>query len=881
MPFRLLFFILFFGIVSAFGQSFDKYTLSSDSTVNRLASIKKVYYTTRIDKRPKIDGKLNDPCWETSGFWADGFVQQVPNQGKDPSQKTEIKLLYDNNNLYVGFKCYDKGPGKITPILKRRDNDAAVGDIVGIAIDSYHDNQTAYEFNVTAAGQKIDFVHMGSNDLDYNWDAIWDGKSQVYDSIWTSELQIPFSQIRFAPKNEQVWGIHPWRWLHRLEEKSQWKLIPVDAPAEVYLYSELRGLDGIKPKTNYEFLPYLNVRYNPNTDLENKTTYGAGLNGKVGLNSGFNLDYALNPDFGQVEADPSVLNLTSYEVFNEEKRPFFLEGNTVFDYSIGEDILYYSRRIGHAPSYYPKLEDNQTLSISDNAPILSALKLTGKTKQGLSVGLMQSITAKENATIYSMNSKTKVAVEPFTNFAVGRLKQDFNQGNTVLGGIITSTFRNIIDNQLKFLPKSAIVGGIDFQHNWMKRKYFVDFKGFYSDVRGEKDAISRLQQSAVHYYQRVDANHLNYNPERTSLSGWGGLLRGGKRSGKFLAIGTLNLRSPGLDFNDVGYLYRADLISQMVNLTYRVSKPGSIIRSYYIEFEQAHEWTFGGENKLFGGENTLDRFKILGYLQFNNLWNVRLNLKKNFNIFDTRELRGGPKLYKDGYNDIELFIQSNASRELFVGFGPRFKFFSDNISKTSYFTAYFRWQLNEKISISARNIFDHSIDNNKWLATKTSLITGKTNYLVGTIDRNTISSILRFEYFISPEISLQYYGNPYASIGKYTNFREVADASNRSLSERYTSLDQFKQADNTCLLKQNGNQAYIIKNPDFNFQEFRSNMVARWEFRPGSTLYLVWTNTRSTYSDQLDQSIEDSFGDILKVKSQNVFMVKFSYWFSL
>ncbi|MDP3433078.1 MAG: DUF5916 domain-containing protein, partial [Bacteroidota bacterium] len=438
MLFRLTICCLFliFSATNLFAQVTDKYNLSTDTAVNRLAGVKRVYYATRIENRPKIDGKLNELCWE-SGDWSGGFVQQIPNQGMNPSQETQIKLLYDNNNLYVGFKCFDNGPGNIRPILSRRDKMA--GDIAGIAIDSYNDKQTAYEFNVAASGQKVDLVHLGAYNWDFNWDAVWDGKAQVYDSVWTSEIQIPFSQLRFSPGDEQVWGIHVWRWIDRLNEESQWKLIPIDAPAMVYLFGELRGIEGIKPKVNYEFLPYVNSRYSPNTDLENKMNYGAGLNGKVGLNSGFTLDYAINPDFGQIEADPAVLNLTSYEVFNEEKRPFFLEGNTILDFSIDNDMLFYSRRIGHDPSYFPDLEENQTLKISDNIPIISALKLTGKTKDGLSVGVVQSMTAKENATIYSPGSKSKVAVEPFTSFMVGLVKQDFDKGNTVLGGMVTST----------------------------------------------------------------------------------------------------------------------------------------------------------------------------------------------------------------------------------------------------------------------------------------------------------------------------------------------------------------------------------------------------------------------------------------------------------
>lgn len=872
MPLRLsvLLLIIISGTTTIYAQNFEKYSLSTDSTVNRLAGNNRNYYSSRTDKRPKIDGKLDDACWET-GIWAGSFIQQVPSQGKKPSQDTEIKILYDDNNLYVAFKCYDNGPGKIRPILSRRDN--SIGDIVGIALDSYHDKQTAYEFNVAASGQKVDMVHLGPNNLDYNWDAVWAGEAQVSDSIWTAEMQIPFSQIRFAPGKEQVWGMHAWRWIDRLNEESQWKLVPIDAPAMVYLFGELKGIEGIKPKTNYAFLPYLSARFSPNTDQKNKMHYGFGLDGKIGLNSGFTLDYAVNPDFGQVEADPSVLNLTSYEVYNEEKRPFFLEGNTILDYSIGNDMLFYSRRIGHEPSYYPDLDDNQTISIANNVPIMSALKLTGKTEKGLSVGVVQSITAKEYAAIYSGDSKSKTAVEPFSNYLVGRIKQDFNDGNSVLGGMVTSTYRNINDNQLDFLAKTAMTGGLDFQHNWKKRKYFVDVKGFFSDIQGDKQAISNLQLSPVHNYQRPDADYLNYDTTRTSLSGWGGFLQGGKRSGKFRAVGTLNWRSPGIDFNDLGYIYQADLIQQIAKLTYKVSQPRGIFRSYSSEFTQEHDWSYGGEN-------TLDRLNLHSFIQFKNLAIIHVNLRRNFNIFDTRELRGGPKLYKDANNDLDIYFQTNSVKDFWAGFGPRFTRSSDDISKANYFTTYLKWQVSDRFSIISNTVMSRIIDNNKYV-TKATDFSDNLNYLVGTINRYTISSTLRFEYFISPEISLQYYGNPYASTGTYSNFREVADASSQSLNQRYTTLESGLTPNHSYNLFKDGQKVYMIRNPDFNFQEFRSNLVGRWEFRPGSALYLVWTNTRSAYSDQLNQSIWKSFGSIWDVTSQNVFMIKFSYWFSL
>ena len=870
--FILFVFVNFVGAV--FAQSPTYYKLSSDTTVNRLASQQRVYYASKINKRPKIDGKLNDACWE-AGTWEGQFVQQIPKQGKNSTQNTLIKIVYDDNNIYVGFKCFDQG--EIRSILSRRDVDVSAGDIVGIAFDSYNDNHTAYEFNLTAAGQKIDMVHLGANNLDYNWDAVWDGKTQVSDSVWTAEMQIPFCQLRFSPGEKQGWGVHIWRWIDRNNENDQWKLIPVDAPAMVYLFGDLKGIEGVRPKTNYEFLPYLNSRYNTNTDWHHQTQYGAGLNGKVGLNSGLTLDYAINPDFGQVEADPAVLNLTSYEVFNEEKRPFFLEGNTVLDYSIGNDMLYYSRRIGHEPSLYSdvvdNLDENQTVDVSANVPILSALKLTGKTKKGLSVGVVQSFTAKESATIYSPASKRDTVVEPFTNFMVGRLKQDFNNGRTVLGGMVTSTRRTINDTQLNFLPKSSTVGGIDFEHNWKNRKYFVTLKSFFSDIKGDKEAISDLQLSSVHYYQRPDADHIEYNPDKTSLSGWGGYLSGGKRSGRFKAIGTLNWRSPGIDFNDLGYLYQADLIQEIADFTYKVNKPKGIIRSYYAQLTQQHEMSYGKET-------TLDRLNLHGFVHFNNLWMMHLNLRTNFNIFDSRELRGGPMLYKGSYNSLQYSLQSNSVKKFYVLLSPLFAWATDDSYSGSSYLLQFQWQINHRFSITSKTVFSKNIDNNKYAGRVTDA-EKRVQYLVGAINRNTISSTLRIEYYLSPEISIQYYGNPYASVGSYTNFRQVVNGSARSFDDRYGSLQVAGQSNGRYQVGKNGTTLYNIKNPDFNYQEFVSNLVGRWEFKPGSTLYLVWTNTRAAYSDQIGQSVWKSFGHIRNEKSENVFMIKLSYWFSL
>jgi hypothetical protein len=857
-------------VILSFAQDM-KYTLSDDSLVNYYASFKRVYYATRTEIKPKIDGKLDDECWNSVGTWDGDFVQQQPHQAKKPSQETEIKILYDDNYLYFAIKCYDNEPEKISPILGRRD--AMHGDIAGIALDSYKDNRTAFEFNVTAAGQKVDLMHLGDYNWDFNWDAVWDGKASVGDSAWYAEMRVPFTQLRFANNEEQIWGMHIWRWINRLSEESQWKLIPVDAPAMVYIFGELRGIKDIPYKRNFEVLPYAKTKYI--SDAHEKYKYGFGLDGKISVTSNFTLDYTFNPDFGQVEADPSELNLTSYEVFYDEKRPFFLEGNSILDYNVGSDLLFYSRRIGHAPSFEPGYSEGiNAISTPDNTSILNALKLTGKNKKGLSLGIINSMTARENATLHTENGTTETAVEPFTNYFIGRIKQDLNNGNTVLGGMLTSTVRNIKDEQLEFLPEKSIVGGFDFQHNWKNRKYFVDFKSFYSKIDGSTDAISQLQLNSRHYYQRTDADHLNYNPDLKTLDGWGGELSGGKRSGKFRMSGTLDWRSPGVELNDLGYMKQADFINQQINILYWVNKPKGILLSYYVELTQKHFWSYGGEN-IGDGINFHSR------LQFKNRWRWDAYIKRDFNIVDTRQLRGGPSLLIDNSSSVQFVLNTDPGKNLIFAFNGFIKRFDDNITNRNTCSFYLNWKISNRVTVISQTSYSEESDNNQYISQKS--IAGTSQYFVGKLGRKTLYTTLRAELFVTPELSLQYYGSPYASIGKFMDFKRVENADSKNLSDRFKTLTVTEMNGNNYVVDENNNPVLNLttSNPDFNFQEFRSNFVLRWEYKTGSTFYFVWTNNRSHYENEYNPSIGNSLKGISKVAAQNAFMLKLSYWFSL
>ena len=873
MKIKLLFiFILFLVFKFSYLSAQDlNYKLSDDSLVNKFASYKRVYYAARTELKPKIDGKLDDECWQKVGTWDGAFIQQQPYQAKPPSQETEIKILYDDKYLYIAIICHDNEPEKMSPILGRRD-DYGIGDITGVALDTYDDNRTAFEFNLTSAGQKIDVMHMGEYGWDTNWNAVWDGKTSLGDSAWFAEMRVPFTQLRYSNAEEHIWGMHIWRYIYRLKEESQWKLIPVDAPAMVYIFGDLRGIKDIPNKKNFEIMPYLKGKYISNS--ENSTPLGVGLDGKIGLTSNMTLDYTFNPDFGQVEADPSVLNLTSYETFYEEKRPFFMEGNSILEYNTDKDMLYYSRRIGHAPGYTPSLEDSATMEMPESSTIINALKLTGKNKKGLSLGIVNSMTSRETARVTLGETSNDVAVEPFTNYFIGRLKQELNNGNTSIGGIVTSAIRSIKDSQLEFLPDNSTVAGLDFENNWLNRKYFVNAKAFYSKINGNAKAISKLQRSAVHLYQRDDAEHIDFNPELTSMEGWGGHFGGGKKGGKFRLATDVEWRSPGVDLNDVGYLRQADFIREGINLVYNVNKPKWIFNNYYFSVDQRHHWSYGGEN-------TMDELDNHGKLRFKNLWVLDLDLDYTFNTFDTRQLRGGPALRIDNNTSAQIFLQSNSSKKLSVAAGADHTWFTDRISWSNQFDFVVLWNVTNSFSLSSHTSYLDERFNSQYV--KQVLIEDKKEYVVGKINRQTIYTTLRIEYFITPELSLQYYGSPYASTGKYTDYRKVNNAKALDLEKRYSSLIIEEEGDNQILVDEDGNVMldFSTENPDFDYQEFNSNFVLRWEYKTGSTLYFVWTNTRSNYESEYNPSVFDSIKKIVDLKPQNAFMLKLSYWFSL
>jgi hypothetical protein len=842
--------------------------------IDSLLNNKRVYYSESIGQMPvpRIDGLLDDEIWSLSE-WQGDFTQQFPYGGRPASEKTFVKALYDRSNLYVAFICRDSEPELIRNILGRRDERG--GDNAGIALDSYYDKRTAFEFSLTAAGQKMDLKHLGDYIFDFNWDAVWDGATSLNDSAWIAEMRIPFSQIRYTDRDEHTWGLHFYRVISRKQEAVNWQYIPREAPAMVFLFGELKGVHDIRSSRQVEFLPYAlsSLKRPAGNHGFDPLQFNGGLNAKVGISSDYTLDLAVNPDFGQVEADPSVLNLTSFETFFEEKRPFFLEGNDVFDFNMDGDIPYYSRRIGSAPSIPGNLSGMQISNFPDHTTILGAAKLTGKNKNGLSVGLVNGLTAGAYGQAnWDNGTEKEIVVSPMSNYTASRIKRDFKKGNTVLGGMFSMVNRISSDSVTNRLhPSRAMSGGLDLLHQWKNRDYYLEVKTLASQLTGTPEAIMSKQLAHNHRFQRPDANHVEVDSTREQLSGHGSLIRAGKKGGKWNYYLQGQYRSPGLNLNDMGYIRQSDFLAERFEISYDMNEPGRWIRDYFLALYQEARWSFGGENT-----GSLIGFEVEA--RNNQLWWARMILEYKFPFLDTRELRGGPALRNEGSHKLSSTLGSNSSKDLYAILGYQHTGYGYDRSHEDLLAFSITWLPLKRLKFSGITQLIRQQYHQHYVRT----IPGNNSdeYIIGAIDRRTASFTIRGELFITPELSIQYYGNPYYSAGNYSSFRRINEASSRDTNTRWESLD-LAYDESASMYSYDLNSATMeFANPDFSFMQFRSNLVFRWEYNLGSTLYLVWSHDRSDWINEYNP-VTSTMGDLFGLRGSNVFMVKLNFWFSI
>ena len=841
----------------------------------------RVYRTVRLEGRPPtIDGRLDDEAWK-QGEWSGDYTQQMPVEGAPPSEPTELKILYDDKNIYMAIRAWDD-PAKVHRYPGRRDDfqDYAV-DVVGICLDSYNDKRTGFEFDLTAGGGKIDLIlGNGETEWDTTWDAVWDGKVAHDDKGWTAEFRVPLNQLRYGAQKEQVWGMHAWRWIARNQEESQWQLIPRQNTGRMYQLGELRGIHDLPPSRHVELLPHAVGKASSGPSIPGEGTDGSGslgLDAKVGLTTNFTLDATVNPDFGQVEADPSVVNLTAYETFYEEKRPFFLEGRKILTFGIEDrDQLFYSRRIGQPPSLLPSANDEESVSLPESTTILGAVKVTGKTNGGLSVGVLQSFTQKEHASISSPNGLREPVVEPFGSYTVGRVQKDWDKGNTILGGMVTSTHRWISDPSLTFLPSQALTGGFDFVRYFADRAWVLDARAFFSRVDGDRKAIYALQTDAVHYYQRPDASHLGVDPNATSMSGHGGSVHFG-RSGKsrFGATDHFLWYSPGLDFNDIGYLRQADVLSNQVFFTWSEPTPKGPFRDYSLQLTREDQWDFGGL-----ATNATTSAEASG--QFRNKWRASMGLAY-YDVVDTRMLRGGPALRYHDYFEATWSAASDPSRRIWASAQGSRSWARDDDSRGWTLGGDLNLRPSNRLQLAGSARYELLEDNLQYVATEDT--EAGPRWVLGRIDQDTWSFTVRVNLSITPDLTLQYYGSPFIGTGRYTALKRATNTLAAAAPDRYhlygpDEISYSPERNEYEVAEADGGPRYSFGNPDFSFRQFRSNLVARWEYKPGSVLYVVWSQGRTSGEPYWEDAFHSNWQSLWNAPADNVFLVKLSYWFS-
>ena len=866
--------------------SFFLYISAGTIIAQQLTTVSpKTYTTFEIDvaAAPSIDGNLADSIWE-SAEWATNFIEVNPDENTDPSEQTKFKILYDQKHLYIALKALDSEPETITNRLSRRDG--FVGDRINVLIDSYHDLRTGFLFTVTAAGVRGDeFITDNGNNIDASWNPIWSAKALIDNEGWTAEMKIPLSQLRFSNDPNQVWGLNVVRNYFKNNELSAWNRIPIGAAGWVSEAGKLKGLKNIKPQKQIEIQPFVVTkldRYeaeagNPYAD-GNDFNLNTGLDAKIGITNDLTLDVTINPDFGQVEADPAAINLDGFEIFNRDQRPFFVENKNIFDYRFADNRnnLFFSRRIGRSPQVNLETTDEAFVNQPQNTTILGAAKFSGKTKNGWSIGVLESMTSKEFTEISTNGNTSESLAEPFTNYLVGRVQKDFNKKNTFFGGMFTATNR-FITPEVSELRKSAYSGGIDFTHQWKNRAYFMEANIVMSHVKGSKEAIKLTQENLTHLFNRVDATHLEVDPNRTSLTGTGGRFGIGKVGGQHWNYNAgFKWVSPELELNDIGFLRSADEMIQYANLRYRSIKPTGVFRDFNVRFNQFSAFDFEGNyNRI--------QYQINGSASFLNNWEIDFGLAHKPRIFSNSILRGGPR-WRFSKENFQFFFVGSDRRKNFNGtIGLIHSQAKENNFSLLKFESELNYQPTNAFNISLSP--EYSISKNQTQYVTQSDYNSDSRYVLGTIDNHTLKASVRLDYTINPNLSIQYYGQPFISRGRYKDFKYVTNPVAERLTERFQLYDsnQINLSGNDFQVDENrdGTMDYSFSNPDFSYVQFNSNLVLRWEYIPGSELFLVWSQGVKSSVSSSDGLFEGFETGILDERPQNIFLLKATYRFIL
>jgi hypothetical protein len=838
-------------------------SLAAQATSHPDGRVRPIVEAARASGPIHVDGRLDEASWAQAEPVGD-FTQVDPEEGQPVSEPTIARILYDDEALYIGVRLQDSQ--KPSQRLGRRDMDLMDSDWLGVVIDSYHDHRTAFSMDLNPAGVQRDAVKsMGSGGTeqdDLSWDAVWEAKATVDESGWTAEYRIPFSQLRFGSAPDQTWGIQLERVIGRRREYAVLAFTPKSEPGGIPTYGHLVGLRNIEPGHRLEVLPYAVARServdpgaNPfRTDSEYFGSAGVDLLYRV--TSDFAVNASINPDFGQVEVDPAVVNLSVYETFFQEKRPFFIEGSEIFNFgrNTSGGQLFYTRRIGRSPQIGPP---TGAADVPNTATILGAAKVSGKTASGWSLGIIEAVTDREDARyLTSTGGEDLFAVEPLSNYLVARARKDSNQGRSSIGGILTAVNRDLATGALQgALRSSAYAGGVDFRAESTNRAWVVLGSAAFSRVAGTPDAMTRVQRASNHFFQRPDAEHLEVDEQATSLSGYsvGASVtrQGGTHWRGNVAVAAT---SPAFEVNDLGYQNRTDRRDVAGGLSYVENQPGAFLRNWSlngnVRFEHNYDW-----ERILGISGVQFNFRTLEF------WGGAIGVTHFYTANDDRNTRGGPMLERPAQTTGFIHVGSDSRKKVSVfttinGGKGDYGAWSAALDVTAIIRPSERWNLQVGPSFSKQETPAQYVGT---AAGAEAVNTYGAYYLFAPLVQTTLAMETRLDVTFTPKLSFQLYAQPFISSGDYGDVG---------------SLDAPKGFTFTPWGGSTGN-------PDFNYRSLRGTAVLRWEYRPGSTLYLAWQQARSDYAAGVgDFDFGRDRQALFRARPDNVFVLKASYWLS-
>jgi hypothetical protein len=865
-----------------------------------------VVQAVRVDGSIDLDGRLDEEAWQAA-IPATRFTQREPVEGAPVSEPTEVRVLYDDAAIYIGATLHDSAPPSTR--LGRRDADFDDSDSFVVEIDSYHDHRSGFGFSINPSGVRGDRVISGGgggggfgDDQDESWDPVWAAETTVTETGWTAEMRIPFSQLRFSGAEEQVWGIQFERQIARKQEEAYFAFTPLLEREGVYRFGHLMGLGGVQDQDPLEIMPYISARadyrvvpHNPDVDFANPYRSGSDFTGGFGadikyrLSSNFTVDATLNPDFGQVEVDPAVVNLSAFETRFDERRPFFIEGADIFSYDGPGGALLYSRRIGAEPGLRPPSAAVYS-DVPDQTTILGAAKVTGRTASGWSFGLMEALTAREWADYIRDDGSTDEAlVEPISNYLAARALRDFGEGATQVGAMLTAVNRDTGEEAIASRFRSAAqAAGIDVDHDFADRTWSVGGTFSVSRIQGSTAVITSAQRSSARYFHRPDADYLELDPTATSLFGYAGSLSIDKRAGRVTGGAEVNAVSPGYEINDLGFQTNADRIFLQTEVGYEETVPGRIFRSW--EVNSGPDFTFNH-----GGDLIDAGIGLFARGEFQNYWEGELRLFRFGGTLNDRLTRGGPLTHEPvGYSG-GIGFESDPRHSVSVRPEADFDWSPAGEWSTS-FEVDVEWRPLESLSVELQPEVSRSKTHAQYVATISDPLAESTygnRYVFAELRQTEVAVSTRLNVTFTPGLTLELYAQPLLASGEYGTPSELRAPRTYDFLEYGRDVGAIEVDGGLYRIDPDGAgpaEVFELEDRDFNLRSLRGNAVLRWEYRPGSTFYLVWQQSRSGEvdlfapdADRFDIGRLD-FGrdarELFGLRPDNILMIKASYWFN-